>query len=64
MTSLSILSKGGYIMLVLEILLGLGHLFLLMLPAAVVMLLIVSYLLKFHKQAFVKWFNDFFWLDD
>jgi len=51
-------------MLVIEVLLGLGHLILLMLPAAVVMLLIVSYLLKFHKQAFVKWFNEFFWLND
>jgi len=51
-------------MLVLEILLGLGHLILLMLPAAVVGLLIVSYLLKFRKQAFVKWFNEFFWLND
>ena len=51
-------------MLVLKILLGLGHLIILMLPAAVVGLLIVSYLLKFHKHAFVKWFNDFFWLND
>ena len=51
-------------MLVLEILLGLGHLVVLMLPAAVVMLLFVSYLLKFRKQAFVKWLNDFFWLND
>ena len=51
-------------MLVLEILLGLGHLILLMIPAAIVMLLIVSYLLKFHKHAFVKWFNEFFWLND
>ena len=51
-------------MLVLEIMIGLGHLILLMLPAAVVMLLIVSYLLKFHKQAFVKWLNEFFWLND
>ena len=51
-------------MLVLEVLLGLGHLILLMLPAAVVGLLIVSYLLKFHKRAFVKWFNEFFWLNN
>lgn len=51
-------------MLVLEILLGMGHLIVLMLPGAVVMLLIVSYLLKFHKQTFVKWFNDFFWLNE
>lgn len=51
-------------MLVLEIMLGLGHLFLLMLPAAVVGLLIVSYLLEFHKQTFVKWFNEFFWLNN
>jgi len=51
-------------MLVLEIMLGLGHLILLMLPAAVVGLLIVSYLLKFHKQTFVKWVNEFFWLND
>ena len=51
-------------MLVLEILVGLGHLILLMLPAAVVMLLIVSYLLKFRKQTFVKWVNEFFWLND
>ena len=51
-------------MLAIEIMLGLGHLIVLMLPAAVVMLLIVSYLLKFHKRAFVKWFNDFFWLND
>lgn len=56
--------QEAYKMLVLEVLLGLGHLILLMLPAAVVMLLIVSYLLKFHKRAFVKWFNDFFWLND
>jgi len=51
-------------MLVLEILLGLGHLVVLMLPGAVVGLLVVIYLLKFHKRAFLKLFKEYFGLND
>lgn len=51
-------------MLLFEILIGLGRLVVLMLPITVVGLLIVSYLLKFHKQTFVKWLNEFFGLND